>query len=71
MKNIRQGKTLTKEIQTCLENLRNPTTCMKAQITKYSVNCYINKQMTTVKKTTRKETRRFNFGEKHTGRPTE
>ena len=42
-------KDLNKELLNCLENLYNSTTWMKLHIIKYSVNCYINKQMTKVK----------------------
>ena len=42
-------KDLNKKILNRLGILRNSTTWMKVQIIKYSVNCYINKQMTKVK----------------------
>ena len=40
---------LSKELSNCLEILNNFTTWMKAQIIKYSVNCYISKQIVKVK----------------------
>ena len=48
-------KDFNKELLKCLGNLQNCTTWMKAQIIKYSVNCYINKQMAKLKERQKKK----------------
>ena len=47
---LQKGKDLNKELSNCLGTLNNSATWMKAQIIKYSVECYINNQMTKIKK---------------------
>ena len=66
----KKRKELNKELLNCLRNLRNSTTWKKAQIIKYSVNCYINKQMTKVKERQNKKLDGL-FMEKDTGRSIE
>ena len=47
---LQKRKDLNKELSNCLGTLNNSAIWMKAQIIKYSVECYINNQMTKVKK---------------------
>ena len=63
---LQKRNNLNKEPQNCLRGFSNSTTWMKMQIIKYSVNCYINKQMAKVN-----ERRWFDCGEKYSGRSTE
>ena len=46
---LQKREDLNKELWNCLEILNNFTTWMKAQIIRYSVNCYISKQIIKVK----------------------
>ena len=56
-------KGLNKELSNCLWTLNDSTTWMKMQIIKYSINCYINKQIAKIKQRQVKKTRWFNCRE--------